>query len=79
MSNIFTINELLWLFYIIINYTFVLFAYKKWGKLGLLIFIPLAIVMANIQVNKLMVLFGVETTMGNIEYGIKFLIFSIFF
>jgi len=74
MSNIFTINELLWLFYIIINYTFVLFAYKKWGKLGLLIFIPLAIVMANIQVNKLMVLFGVETTMGNIAYGSIFLI-----
>ena len=74
MINIFTINEFLWLLYILINYTFVLFSYKKWGKLGLLIFIPLSIVIANIQVNKLMLLFGVETTMGNIAYGSIFLI-----
>lgn len=67
-------NEILWLLYIIVNYSFVLLAYKKWGKLGLMMFVPLSIVVANIQVNKLMVLFGVTTTMGNIAYGGIFLI-----
>ncbi|WP_068267803.1 queuosine precursor transporter [Caviibacter abscessus] len=74
MKNIFTLNELLWLIYIIVNYTFILIAYKKWGKVGILIFIPLSIVVANIQVNKLMTIFGVVTTMGNIAYGGIFLI-----
>lgn len=67
-------NEILWIVYIFINFSFVLFAYKKLGKIGVLIFIPLSIVVANIQVNKLMYLFGVETTMGNIAYGGIFLI-----
>lgn len=72
--DIFGNNELIWLGYILINYIFMLFAYKKWGKLGIMMFIPLSIVIANIQVNKLVVLFGVSATLGNIAYGGIFLI-----
>ena len=56
-------NEMLWLGYMLFNYTAVLIAYKFWGKVGLLIFVPLSVVLANIQVLKMMNLFGVETTM----------------
>ncbi len=72
--DIFGQNELVWFIYIFINYSFILFAYKKWGKLGVMMFIPLSIVLANIQVNKLVVLFGVSATLGNIAYGGIFLI-----
>ncbi len=72
--DIFGKNELIWLAYIFINYSFILFAYKKWGKLGVMMFVPLSIVLANIQVNKLVVLFGVDATLGNIAYGGIFLI-----
>ena len=34
-------NEMLWLGYMLFNYTAVLIAYKFWGKVGLLIFVPL--------------------------------------
>ncbi|WP_067143318.1 queuosine precursor transporter [Oceanivirga salmonicida] len=74
MIEIFGRNEFIWLIYILVNYCFMLFAYRKWGKLGIMMFIPLSIVIANIQVNKLIVLFGVEATMGNIAYGGIFLI-----
>lgn len=70
-------NELIWLGYIVVNYGFILYAYKKWGKIGLMLFIPLSIVVANIQVNKFIQLFGINATMGNIAYGGIFLVADI--
>ena len=70
-------NEMLWLGYMLFNYTAVLIAYKFWGKVGLLIFVPLSVVLANIQVLKMMNLFGIETTMGNIAFGGVFLVSDI--
>ena len=70
-------NELLWLGYLLFNYTAVLLAYRFWGKVGLLIFLPLSVVLANIQVLKMMTLFGVDTTMGNIAFGGVFLVSDI--
>lgn len=70
-------NELIWLCYIVVNYGFILYAYKKWGKIGLMLFIPLSIVIANIQVNKFINLFGINATMGNIAYGGIFLVADI--
>ena len=70
-------NELLWLGYLLFNYTAVLLAYRFWGKVGLLIFVPLSVVLANIQVLKMMTLFGVDTTMGNIAFGGVFLVSDI--
>ena len=70
-------NELICLGYIVVNYGFILYAYKKWGKIGLMLFIPLSIVVANMQVNKFINLFGINATMGNIAYGGIFLVADI--
>lgn len=69
MSSILGKNEFIWLIYVLVNYIFILFAYKKWGKLGLMMFVPLSVIIANIQVNKLIILFGIDATMGNIAYA----------
>lgn len=71
------INELIWLGYLLFNYTFILLAYRYWGKVGLLLFVPISIVLANIQVLKMMNLFGISTTMGNIALGGIFLVSDI--
>ena len=64
------VNELLWLSYLILNFSAVVLAYRFWGKGGLLSVVPLSIVLANIQVGKMMTLFGFDgITMGNIAYG----------
>ena len=66
----FGVNELLWLSYLILNFSAVALAYRFWGKGGLLSVVPLSIVLANIQVGKMMTLFGFDgITMGNIAYG----------
>lgn len=70
-------NEMLWLGYLLFNYTVILLAYRFWGKVGLLLFVPLSVVLANIQVLKMMTLFGLETTMGNIAIGGVFLVSDI--
>ena len=67
-SKIFTINEATWLFYVVINFSVILLAYRKWGRVGLLAFTPISIILANVQVSKLVILFGVETTLGNIKF-----------
>ena len=71
MNNFqFGVNELLWLSYLILNFSAVVLAYRFWGKGGLLSVVPLSIVLANIQVGKMMTLFGFDgITMGNIAYG----------
>ncbi len=73
----FGMNELIWLGLLFINYLIILYAYKFWGKIGLFIFVPLSVLLANIQVVKMMTLFGVNTTMGNIAYGGVFLVSDI--
>lgn len=73
----FGVNELIWLGYLLFNYTVILLAYRYWGKIGLLIFVPLSVVLANIQVLKMMTLFGINTTMGNIAFGGVFLVSDI--
>ena len=73
----FGINEITWLGYLLFNYTAILMAYRYWGKVGLLLFVPLSVVLANIQVLKMMTLFGIDTTMGNIAFGGVFLVSDI--
>lgn len=73
----FGINEIIWLGYLLFNYTAILMAYRYWGKVGLLLFVPLSVVLANIQVLKMMTLFGIDTIMGNIAFGGVFLVSDI--
>lgn len=66
-------NELLWVIFALVNFTLFLLVYKFFGKLGIFIWIALATILANIQVTKLIYLFGIEATLGNILYGTIFL------
>jgi len=52
-------------------------AYRLFGKLGLFIWIAMAVILANIQVMKTIEFFGLVTAMGNIIYASIFLVTDI--
>ena len=56
-------NEILWFSMLVANFLFILFAYKKFGKIGLYTWIPISTILANIQVVLLVDLFGFGTTL----------------
>lgn len=70
-------NEVLWLIMLILNFAAIIFGYKFFGKVGLFVWIPISILMANIQVVLLVDLFGFGTTLGNIVYASGFLVTDI--
>lgn len=70
-------NELLWLVMLAVNFGCILIAYRFFGRMGLYAWIPLAAVVANIQVIKLVEFFGITATLGNIVYASSFLVTDI--
>jgi uncharacterized integral membrane protein (TIGR00697 family) len=66
-------NEAIWLFMLVINFVAILGLYRKLGLLGLYVWIPMAVIVANIQVVKTVELFGLTATLGNIAYASTFL------
>ncbi len=66
-------NELWWLIMLSANFIGILTVYRFFGRVGLFIWIPLAAVLANIQVVKLVELAGITATLGNIVYATSFL------
>ena len=70
-------NELLWMAMLVVNFGFIIVAYRFFGRMGLFAWVPLAAVVANIQVLKLVELFGVTATLGNIVYASSFLVTDI--
>jgi uncharacterized integral membrane protein (TIGR00697 family) len=70
-------NELLWFIMLIVNFAAILGIYRLYGKAGLYIFIPVAVIVANIQVLKNVELFGFTTTLGNVVYASTFLVTDI--
>ena len=70
-------NEILWAGMLLINFISILFIYKKFGKVGLYIWVPISTILANIQVVLLVELFGFGTTLGNILYAGGFLVTDI--
>lgn len=70
-------NEILWIIMLFVNFFSIIFIYKKFGKLGLFIWVPISSILANIQVVLLVNLFGFETTLGNIMYAGGFLVTDI--
>lgn len=66
-------NELLWFLFIILQFGLLVGTYKLFGLTGLYVWIGFAIVAANIQVIKMVDLFGINATLGNIMYGSIFL------
>jgi hypothetical protein len=66
-------NIVLWLIFMLLDLSMVLVAYKFFGKIGLYGVIVMSIIIANIQVLKLVDIFGFSVTLGNILYGSIFL------
>jgi len=66
-------NELLWFITLIFNFAGILFAYRFFGSMGLYAWLPIAVIIANIQVIKIVELFGLSASLGNIIYATSFL------
>lgn len=70
-------NEMLWPVMLAVNFGFILFSYRMFGRPGLYAWVPLAAIVSNIQVIKLVELFGITATLGNIVYASSFLVTDI--
>ena len=71
------INEVYWLLMLLINFSLIVLVYKLFGKNGLFVWIPIASIVANIQVIQTVELFGFVATLGNIVYASSFLVTDI--
>jgi uncharacterized integral membrane protein (TIGR00697 family) len=67
------VNELLWFLMLILNFGAIMVAFRLWGRVGLFVWIPISIIVANIQVTKTIEIFTLEATLGNIVYATSFL------
>ena len=70
-------NEALWLAMLLVNFLMILFFFRLFGRTGLFIWVPIACIVATIQVVKLVDLFGISATLGNIVYASSFLVTDI--
>jgi queuosine precursor transporter len=59
------------------NFLLIILAYKLFGKWGLIMWIPVSVIVANIQVVQTVELFGLAATLGNIVYATSFLVTDI--
>lgn len=70
-------NEFLGVGMLIFSFVSLLLFYRFFGKSGLFIWIPLSVVIANIQVQKTIEWFGLTCTSGNILYASSFTVTDI--
>ncbi|MCK5283770.1 MAG: queuosine precursor transporter [Nanoarchaeota archaeon] len=66
-------NLTLWVLFMLVDLSMVLIAFKLFGRIGLYGMIVMSIIISQIQVLKIVEIFGYVATLGNILYG------SIFF
>ena len=66
-------NEILWICFAFFDLSLVLLAHHFLGKTGLFCMIVFNLLLCNIQVLKIVELFGITTTLGNILYASIFL------
>lgn len=62
-------NELIWLLFLIVNLIITVGMLRYFGKEGLYIIIGVNVILCNIQVLKIVPMFGYDVTLGNILYG----------
>ncbi len=67
------LNELLWFGLLFVCLFSVIIAYRLFGKTGLYIWTAISVILANIQVLKLIQVFGLTTALGNVIYASIFL------
>lgn len=66
-------NELLWIIFLIVDFSMALLAIYFFGRKALFVIIAVDIIVCNIQVLKTIEIFGFVATLGNILYGSIFL------
>lgn len=66
-------NEGLWLILLLANFLVIITLYIVFGETGVYVWVPIAAIIANIQVLKTIELFGLTATLGNIVYAGSFL------
>lgn len=66
-------NEVLFFIEIIVIFSMVLIAHKAFGKEGLMLWIGVASILANLELSKAINLFGISATLGNILFASNFL------
>ncbi|MFW5728493.1 MAG: VUT family protein, partial [Spirochaetota bacterium] len=71
-------SEVLWLILLAANFAAVMLAFRFFGRTGLVAWMVVSVIAANIQVTKTIELFGITATLGNIVYATSFLITDIF-
>lgn len=69
LKNYFGFNELIWFIFLFIDLSSCLVMFRFFGKKGLYALIAANIILCNIQVVKIIKLFGITVTLGNILYG----------
>jgi len=70
-------NAIMWLVMLMTNFILIVLAYKIFGRRGLLVWIPISTIIANVQVIQTVHLFGMVATLGNIVYASSFLVTDI--
>lgn len=70
---LFTCNNLLGLVSVLISLSLTVLVFRLFGRDGLYALVVAAVIVANIQVTKTVVLFGLTATLGNVLYGSVFL------
>ncbi len=66
-------NNLLWLVFALVTLSLSVALFRVFGRIGLYGLVVAAVIVANIQVTKTVLLFGLTATLGNVLYGTVFL------
>ncbi len=73
LDIIVSFNNLLWLVFALVTLSLSIVVVRLFGRMGLYMLVVAAVIVANIQVTKTVVLFGLTATLGNVLYGTVFL------
>jgi len=72
VGAILTYNNVLWLAFVLVDLAVAVAVFRLFGKHGLVALVVASVIMANVQVTKSVVLFGLTATLGNALYGSVF-------
>jgi uncharacterized integral membrane protein (TIGR00697 family) len=72
LTSVLTHNNVLWLAYVLVDLAMVVVVFRFFGRPGLFVIVVASVIVANIQVTKTVMLFGLTATLGNALYGSVF-------
>ena len=67
------LNLIISIIYLLFTFTITCICYKKYGRVGLFVWMCVSTIICNIQAVKIVDIFGLSTSLGNISYGAIFL------